>query len=187
MHEILFDQYKVEIQYSATKAQTERLTVSPPFPQNKKIFAPDKQNNLWSVWQFDGAFLSGNAISKFNEEKPPAERLTGLERNIKQQQASNKKIPKYLFQNDVVQRVWLKLTRKVPHISVGFQGRDINNIRKAVESTKGWNCVLFVNRSETQRLFFLVWIRSFHFILLSVKNGDYWMLQKMTMEKFEKF
>lgn len=46
MHEILFDQYKVEIQYSATKAQTERLTVSSPFSQNKRIFAPDKQNNL---------------------------------------------------------------------------------------------------------------------------------------------
>lgn len=44
-------------------------------------------------------------LLKIEQSKPPAERLTGLERNIKQQQASNKKIPKYLFQDDVVQRV----------------------------------------------------------------------------------
>ena len=44
-------------------------------------------------------------LLKIEQSKPPAERLTGLKRNIKQQQASNKKIPKYLFQDDVVQRV----------------------------------------------------------------------------------
>ena len=44
-------------------------------------------------------------LLKIEQSKPPAERLTGLERNIKQQQASNTKIPKYLFQDDVVQRV----------------------------------------------------------------------------------
>lgn len=67
--------------------------------------------------------------------------------------------------------------------SVGFQNRDINNIRKAVESTKGQNCALFVNRSETQRLFFFGMKFTFDTFM---KNGGYWMLQKMTMEKFEK-
>ena len=63
-----FDQCKLEIQYSATKTFTERLTVFPPFSQNKKIFAPNKQNSLWSVWQFDGAFLSGNLSENRTKE-----------------------------------------------------------------------------------------------------------------------